>query len=144
MSIKVEGFFKHGHDYSIGQYIFGKSGILYQAKQPPASTADMIYDNNGNTEDSAGIINVGMMDNKSIQVVGNRASGTAILVQVEGKACAQMPWSVNLPVNYDDSGSFTDWIVITERMAFMRIGIQMVGGSPGANDWITLAINIGR
>lgn len=139
--MKAEGFLIKGHDYAIGQYIFGKSGIIFWERQPPVA---MIFNNDGDTHEHAGMINCGMFTQKGLQIVGNRSGGTAIRVQVWGKAVETMPWSNNIIVDYTDSGAFTDWIMITERMAFMRVGIQMIGGSPGASDWIHLAVNIGR
>lgn len=139
MSLKVEKFLIDGVDYSLKGYTYvGKSGIIFQKKQPPAG---YIYTQAGLDKENSGIIDCGYMINKSLQIVGNISGVATVNLLIQGKAHHLMPWSVNLPKNYTGAGGFNDWIYITERCNYIRVGLKYTGGAPNANDWVWIAFN---
>ena len=55
-----------------------------------------------------------------------------------------IPRGTVFPKTYTTSGGFSDFILNTEQLNYVRFGIRHVGGAPNVNDWIYVGFNFSR
>lgn len=122
-------------------FIPSVNGIIFKKQ---ALTTSYVCDPDGNSNESAGQINCGLFKNKSFQINFSLSGVTQINLRIRGKANSLMPWATHITKAYTASSDTEDWIELSENPTLIRAEISYTGGTPGANDWITVGFNFSR